>query len=225
MIVTPAPLTRTTVPRTSTVAASRSSASQVTADASPIRSPVASMKSVKSTRSQPRHRSSAWIFCRRSTASITVSARADEAALSMRPTSRTGLRSSASWRTASPTMPLSTVRVVLAAATPNRSCTCCTSRSSRATVNSRTRSMPTPLRTWRSKRYRYCCAVVGERLPSRTALSISANHSSPSSRTVESAVTSPSRAPRPRSRSAILSRFSAADTLGPVRSTSRTTPS
>ena len=139
-----ASLTRITVPRTSTVAARRSSASQVIADASPIRSPVASIKSVKSRGPMLALSSSAWIFVAGRSLRPWSGPRGRRAL--DRPTSRTGLRSIASWRTARPIMPLRTVRVVLAAATPKRRAPR-TSRSSRDTVNSRTRSTPIPSRT------------------------------------------------------------------------------
>jgi hypothetical protein len=79
-----------------------------------------------------------------------------------RPVSRTGLRSSASWRAANRHIPLSTDLVAFAVDGPLLSLTAHRCRSHTPTVNSRTRRLPSEGMIWRSSRSRYRRNVPGE---------------------------------------------------------------
>lgn len=139
----PCPLIRSTVPTTSTVAASRSTSSHRTAQASPRRSPVASMKSTRSGRS----RSFAFLSWASQARTSRISANSKDRGaffglVLILLTSRHGLVTMASCRHATPQMPLSTVFVVLATALPCLAFTAARWRSTRPTVTSRRRTSP-----------------------------------------------------------------------------------
>jgi hypothetical protein len=121
----------------------------VTASASPIRSPVASIHRVRSGRSRRDARRSASIAASHRARSSDVRARGERCPEARnRPASLVGLTEAAPYRTASPMTPDTTVRQVLAVAMPLADRTAWRKSSTLEVVTSRSRSAPIAGLTW-----------------------------------------------------------------------------